>query len=325
MARFRQHRGAARANRIQVRVQRLGQLGLHFDVADFAGAVARLQIVDFGHIRVEGVVIGEHRVAFDRAGDVGAHALRVGVHLPHPLDHGLGIVRQLDRVAEALAHLLVAVEAGQPRHLGEHRLRLDQRVGAEEAVEAAHRFARQLQVRDLVGADRDEARVVDRHVGGLEQRIAEEAEGREVFVLQALLLLLVGRDPFQPGHRHHHRQQQEELGMLGHQRLDEEGALLGIEAGGNPVGDHFVGVLDDRSRVRVLAGQGVPVGDEVEAVVLLLQRDPVAERADQMAQVQPAGRPHAGDNARFHGRSTRKKKLVGGMISALATPVNINA
>ena len=52
-------------------------------------------------------------------------------------------------------------------------------------------------------------------------------------------------------------------------------------------------------RVGVVAGQRVPVGDEIEAVVLLLQRHPVAERADEVAEMQAAGRPHAGDDARF--------------------------
>ena len=51
--------------------------------------------------------------------------------------------------------------------------------------------------------------------------------------------------------------------------------------------------------VGVVARQRVPVGDEVEAVVLLLQRHPVAERADQVAEVQLAGRPHAGHDARL--------------------------
>ena len=73
--------GAARADRLQMRVERLRQLRLHLDVADLAGTVARLQVLDLGGVRVERVVVHEHRVAFDRARDVGADALRVRVHL----------------------------------------------------------------------------------------------------------------------------------------------------------------------------------------------------------------------------------------------------
>ena len=57
--------------------------------------------------------------------------------------------------------------------------------------------------------------------------------------------------------------------------------------------------------VGVLAGQRVPVGDEVEAVVLLLQRDPVLQRADEVAEVQLARRPHAGNDASFAIRAVR--------------------
>jgi hypothetical protein len=89
--------------------------------------------------------------------------------------------------------------------------------------------------------------------------------------------------------------------MLGHERLDEEGALLRIEARRDPVRDHRVGVLDDRARIGVLAGQRVPVRHEVEAVVLRLERHPVVQRPDEVAEVELAGRPHAGNDARFHG------------------------
>ena len=50
-ARLREHLGAARADRIEIGVQRLRQLGLDLDVADLAGAVALLQIVDFRRVR----------------------------------------------------------------------------------------------------------------------------------------------------------------------------------------------------------------------------------------------------------------------------------
>ena len=56
----------------------------------------------------------------------------------------------------------------------------------------------------------------------------------------------------------------------------------------DPVGDVVEGVADDRLRVGVLARQRVPVGHEVEAVVLVLQRDPVLQGAHQMAEVQLA-------------------------------------
>ena len=257
--------------------------------------IPRLQIRDFLFVRVEGVVIDEHRVPFDGPGNVGADALRVRVHLPDLLHHVLRRIGQMNRVPQALAHLLVAVEPGQAAERRQQRLRLDQHVcaGAEHVVEPAHDLARQLEVRHLILPDRHVARVVHRDVGRLQQRISEEPDRREVLVLDVLLLLLVGRDALEPRHRHDHRQQQIQFGVLRHQRLDEERALLRVEPGADPVGDVLVRVGGQLARVREVARQRMPVGDEVEAVVLLLQRNPVAERSHEMSEMQPAGRPHA--------------------------------
>ena len=66
---------------------------------------------------------------------------------------------------------------------------------------------------------------------------------------------------------------------------------LGVEAGGDPVGHHVVRVGDDLGRVGVVARQRVPVGDEVEAVVLVLQRGPVVERPTRWPRCSfPVGR-----------------------------------
>jgi phosphoribosylglycinamide formyltransferase 1 len=55
------------------------------------------------------------------------------------------------------------------------------------------------------------------------------------------------------------------------------------------------------SRLFVVRGQRVPVGDEVEAVVLVLQPHPVLQRAVVVAQVHGAGGAHAGENSGSHG------------------------
>ena len=43
-----------------------------------------------------------------------------------------------------------------------------------------------------------------------------------------------------------------------------------------------------------MRGQRVPVGDEEQALELVLQPDPVLEHAVIMAEMQRAGRTHAG-------------------------------
>ena len=282
-------------------------------------AVARLEVVDLGGVGVEGVVVDEHRVAFDGAGRVGAHALRVGVHRHHLLLHLVRGVGEVDGVAVALAHLAV-VDAGQAREPGEHRLRLDEHL-AVEPVEAAHDLARQLQVRHLVIAHRHRVGVVDHDVRGLQQRVAEEAVGGEIAVGDLLLLLLVGRDALEPRRRRDHRQQQVQLGVLRHHRLDEQRALLRIDAGGDPVGGVVEGVGRDLLRVRVLAGQRVPVGHEVEAVEPILELDPVAQRAHQVPEMELSGRAHPRhDTFGHHDSSRNASRLMGGCTIARQHP-----
>ena len=73
----------------------------------------------------------------------------------------------MNRVPQALAHLLVAVEPGQPAELRQQRLGLDQhlfsaasRAAAKHVVEPPDGLARKLEVRDLVLADGHEPRVI---------------------------------------------------------------------------------------------------------------------------------------------------------------------
>ena len=69
----------------------------------------------------------------------------------------------------------------------------------------------------------------------------------------------------------------------------------------------------------------MPVGNEIEALVLILEGHPVVQGADEMTKMELARRPHAGDNARFHGIRILIRKFVGGVMNALAAPVNMRA
>ena len=64
---------------------------------------------------------------------------------------------------------------------------------------------------------------------------------------------------------------------------------IGVEPGPEPVGDQLADVGGDDARRLVLAGQRMPVGDEEEAVVLLLEAHPVEERTVQVPEVQAPG------------------------------------
>src|SRR5690606_38549934 len=82
----------------------------------------------------------------------------------------------------------------------------------------------------------------------------------------------------------------------GHARLDEDGGGTGRYAGGEPVDDHVPNAVFDDLRVFVVRGERVPVGDEEEALELVLQLDPVVNDSVQVAQMQTPGRAHTGQN-----------------------------
>src|SRR5216683_6945341 len=87
--------------------------------------------------------------------------------------------------------------------------------------------------------------------------------------------------------------------MLRDLRLLKDDAFLRVEPDRQVVRGDFDHVLRHAARVRVVAGQRVPVGDEVEAVVgrIVLQAHPVLQRAEVVADMQPAGGPHAANDA----------------------------
>ncbi len=106
-------------------------------------------------------------------------------------------------------------------------------------IEPPRDFPRQLHVRYLVFAHRNEITFVHQDVGRLQHGIAEKSVGAQVFFLDVLLLVLVGRHALQPAQRRDHGKQQVQFRMLRHVRLDEHGAALGIQPGGQPIQQNF--------------------------------------------------------------------------------------
>ena len=164
-------------------------------------------------------------------------------------------------------------------------------------IEAPGNLARDFDVCDLVLADRHVLGPVHQDVGALQQRVTQEAVGAEVLVLQLLDLVLVGRHPLEPGNRRDHRKDQVQLRVFRNARLDEDRAGARVQAGRQPVDQHLVRIGLEIDRVLVARRQGVPVGHEEKALVLVLQLDPVRQRAVVIAEVQRAGWAHARNDA----------------------------
>ena len=159
----------------------------------------------------------------------------------------------------------------------------------------------------LVLAYRHQARLVGEDVRALQQRVSKKSEGREIALLELLLLVLEARDALQPTERSDHREQDVQLRVLGDARLDEKGRIARVDARSQPVDDHVPHVLADDLGVVVVGGQRVPVRHEEEALVLVLQPDPVLEHPVVVPEVELPGGPHPGEDAtmgrvkRIHG------------------------
>src|SRR5580700_4293755 len=170
-------------------------------------------------------------------------------------------------------------------------------------IKLADQFAGEFDVGDLVFADGDEERFagvrVHDDIGGLERGVTEEAVGVEIFVADVVELLFAGGDAFEPAERSDHGEEQVEFGVFGDQGLQKDHGLLRVEAGGEEVDSDLQAVFGDGGRIGIVGGEGVPVGDEVEASVvgIGLEFDPVLEGAEKVADVQTAGGAHAGEDA----------------------------
>src|SRR5574340_645032 len=85
--------------------------------------------------------------------------------------------------------------------------------------------------------------------------------------------------------------------MLDHARLDEQRRLRRINASGEPVDHHVARILLDHMRRVVMRRQRVPVGHKKQALVLVLQTQPVFQHPMIVAKMQASGGAHAGKNA----------------------------
>ena len=112
-----------------------------------------------------------------------------------------------------------------------------------------------------------------------------------------LLLVFVGGDAFEPGDRSDVAEEGIQFGVGGDVGLDEEGAEIWVEAGGEEVEGYLLDAPLDAFWVGVFGGEGVEVGDEEEAVVLVLELDPVVEGSHVVAEMEAPGGAHAGEDA----------------------------
>ena len=174
---------------------------------------------------------------------------------------------------------------------GDRRLRHHEDV-AEAAVEPDGHIACQLEVLALVIADRDPLSVVEDDIGGLQHGIGEQPDPDR---LLAGTLVLELRHPLQLTHGGSALEQPCHLGVLDHVALDEQGAPIGVEPGGQQVERGVVGPAPQFGRVDV-ERQGVEVDHAVERIMGPLVLHPVADGPQVVAEMEVAAGLDSGEH-----------------------------
>ncbi len=179
-------------------------------------------------------------------------------------------------------------------------MRLGQRkeVNPVAPVERAGDVAGELEMLLLVLAHGDMGRLVEDDVSGHQHRIGVEPEPR-LFALLAGLFLELGH-AVEPAQGREATEQPGQLGMGGHRALVEDDAATGIDPGGDIGGGHLARLGAELRRV-LRQGNGVEIDNAKDAVVIALQRDPVADGAEIIAEMQVASGLDAREDA-IHGR-----------------------
>ena len=125
---------------------------------------------------------------------------------------------------------------------------------------------------------RNPVRPIEQDISRHQDRIAQKREGVEILVLDVFDLFLVGGIAVEPAQGGDHGKRPAELRMLRDVRLNEDGALLGIEPDRKPVQQGIVAIARGICGVGVIGRQRVPVGYKVIALVIVLKPNPVAQR-----------------------------------------------
>src|SRR5215470_14369753 len=139
----------------------------------------------------------------------------------------------------------------------------------------------------LVFADGHMRCAINENVGGHEVGIDVKPDRSILPVLAGLLLEL--RHPIEPADARDAIEHPGKLGVFGDLALVEDDVFLGVDATGKKRCGHLA--CGARQFARVLPDRdGVHVHDAVDAVIAILQRDELGDRAEIIAEMQVAGR-----------------------------------
>ena len=286
----------------------------HLHVAEAASCIVVLHFLQAAVLRAEGgevfisaerIEIREDRISFHMPRIVAAQMGRIG---EHGHDLRLDILRrvgEIDAVADGLAHLRLAVRAGQAQAglvCRKDDVWFDQDL-AIDIIELADDLACLLEHRLLVFAGRDMGGLEGRDIARLADRVAEEAGRDAGFEILLLDLCLDRRISLETRNGDEVHVVHGEFGELRHHGLDEDAGLRRIDADSEVVKSDLAHISSDLLRIVRIVRERLRVSDhDVDVVEFagVLQLDTLTQGADVVADMKAAGRAVAGKNDFSH-------------------------
>src|SRR5690606_34845261 len=149
----------------------------------------------------------------------------------------------------------------------------------------------------LIFAGRDVGRAIDEDIGRHQVRIGVKADGGVLTVLAGFFLEL--GHAVEPAEAGDAIEDPGKLRMGGNTALGENDRLFRIDPGRDIGGGDFAGVF--AQLVRILPDRDrVHIDGAIDALIILLQSDEVADRTEIVAKMQVAARLNAGKNTRHY-------------------------
>ena len=252
---------------------------LHFHIAQTATLVVGFQFVQiriFGQIKAEvfrtaeSIQVSEYGVAFQFSGVLHTQVVGVGIHALHFLLHFVGGVREINTVAEALAHFGFTVCSRQAQAggvLGQQYLGLNEGFTIY-IVETAYDFTRLFNHRLLVFAHGHGGGSEGGNVRCLADGVGEETYGDACLEVAHLDFGLYRRVTLQAAHGHQVHIVEGQFAEFRYLGLDEDGTLRRVQSASQVVQCHLDDVLAHLFRVLHIVRQCLCVSDEDENLVI---------------------------------------------------------
>lgn len=272
------------------------QLVLARPVTQPARLIVRLHRRHFVLVRMKRVEVRKHHVPLNLPGVAHLQVVRVGVHRAHRTVDRLFAGRKVQRVAQRFRHLGAAVDAGQAAGVAQHRPAVAQHRGGQQAVHLVHNLVGLLNHRQLVVADGHALGLKRRDVRRLADGVGHKPDRQRAGKPLLHNLVFHRRVTLHAGDGDDVHIQHRQLGEGGQGGLQADRGQVRVDARGEVVGQHFGDVVADFLRVAAVVGQPLEVGNQHKLAVSLLERHALAQRADEVAEVQRAGWAVAGED-----------------------------